>query len=213
MAMDSLAPITAHLENVRWQLRVKRAMDVVGGLMLLLLLSPVLVVSAMSICLESPGPPLLLQERWGLGGRIFRCLKFRSMNVNAAQPGIVGMPPGHLVKKRDDPRITRVGRLIRRTSIDELPQLWNVVRGDMSLVGPRPLVLHMLEPYPEILAVRSLARPGITGLWQVSDRANNAHVFRMLRYDLEYLRTITMWTDIMILVRTVRVAMSGCGAV
>lgn len=213
MAKGSIAPIMAHLEQVPWQLRVKRGVDVVGALSLILLLSPLLVASAIAIRLETRGPALFFQRRWGRDGRIFRCLKFRSMRVNAAEPNVASAPTGHLVKKRDDPRITRVGRLIRRTSIDELPQLWNVVRGDMSLVGPRPLVLHMLEPYPEILAVRSLARPGMTGLWQISDRANNTHVFPMLRYDIEYLRTITLWTDLVILARTISVTLSGSGAV
>ena len=213
LALAAAGPIAAHHERSLWTLRAKRVGDLVLGSILLALLLPVLVVTAICIRLESPGTVLLFQPRHGFRGRVFSCLKLRSMYVNSARPEVAASVTGQLVKEYNDPRITRVGRFIRRTSIDELPQLWNVVRGDMSLVGPRPLVLHMLDPYPEILAVRSLARPGITGLWQVNDRANCTHLFFMLPYDLEYLRTMSIWTDLRILARTVGVAISGAGAI
>jgi len=120
---------------------------------------------------------------------------------------------GRLMKMDDDLRVTRIGRLIRRTSIDELPQLWNVLKGEMSIVGPRPLVIHMLEPYPEIRSLRCKVRPGITGLWQINDRANNLHVSSMLRYDIEYLENFSLQLDAKILLRTVRVVISGHGAI
>lgn len=213
LALAAVHQIAAHQERSVWYVRTKRVGDAALGIILLALLFPVLLATAICIRLESSGPVLLVQPRYGFRGRVFSCLKLRSMYVHAATPDVAASSTGQLRKEHNDPRVTRVGRFIRRSSIDELPQLWNVIRGDMSLVGPRPLVLHMLAAYPEILAVRSLARPGITGLWQVNDRANCTHLFYMLPYDLEYLRTMSMRTDLRILIRTVGVAISGAGAI
>jgi lipopolysaccharide/colanic/teichoic acid biosynthesis glycosyltransferase len=119
---------------------------------------------------------------------------------------------GILFKPKDDPRVTRLGALLRKTSIDELPQLFNVLTGDMSLVGPRPLMLHMLDPYPELRRARGLVRPGITGLWQVSARENNETALQMAHYDLAYIREFSLWNDLLIFLRTPAAVLFGRGA-
>jgi len=119
---------------------------------------------------------------------------------------------GVLLKLKNDPRVTSIGKLLRRTSIDELPQLFNVLRGDMSIVGPRPLVLHMMEPFPEIRAVRSVIRPGLTGLWQTRCRANNTSVMDMIDHDAEYIATFSLWLDLKIILATPGELLRGTGA-
>ena len=208
----SMDEIDQHLHDVRWQLRIKRLIDVVVSLALLIVLSPVLLLTALGIRLESPGAALFFQPRWGWHERMFRCAKFRSMYLHLSDAGSSGSSEGSLAKRLEDPRVTRIGRLIRRSSIDELPQLWNVLVGDMSLVGPRPLVFHMMEAYPESRALRCRVRPGITGLWQVKDRANNTHVDGMLPYDIQYIRTVTLWLDLRILASTLSAVLAGNGA-
>jgi lipopolysaccharide/colanic/teichoic acid biosynthesis glycosyltransferase len=120
---------------------------------------------------------------------------------------------GVLSKSENDPRVTRVGKWLRRTSIDELPQLWNVFRGDMALVGPRPLLPFMLEPYPDLRRVRCAVRPGLTGLWQVSKREDNTSALSMAREDLEYVATRSVSGDVRIMARTVPAIVRGSGAV
>ena len=119
---------------------------------------------------------------------------------------------GTLIKLKEDPRLTPIGSFIRKTSIDELPQLFNVLKGDMSLVGPRPLVLHMMQPYPTIRRVRCMVRPGVTGLWQIRERANNTSVIVMMPHDLDYLRNYSLWLDIRILLATLPAVLWGTGA-
>jgi len=119
---------------------------------------------------------------------------------------------GILYKQKDDGRVTWIGKVIRKTSIDELPQLFNVLRGDMSIVGPRPLVPFMLAPYPEFRAIRSMVRPGITGLWQIRDRENNTSAEFMITHDTEYIENYTFLLDIKILAETPLVVLSGRGA-
>ncbi|MEW5931825.1 MAG: sugar transferase, partial [Gemmatimonadota bacterium] len=185
--------------------------------LLLVVLAPQLLAAALAVRLTSRGPVLYAQPRWGRGERLFTCYKFRSMvaEPDAALTREVArrQTGGGLAKGARDPRVTRVGALLRRTSIDELPQLWNVLRGDMSLVGPRPLMVHMLEPYPDFRALRCTVRPGITGLWQVRDRARNDHVRYMAAHDAEYILGFSFWLDLRILLATVRVVLSGDGAV
>ena len=120
---------------------------------------------------------------------------------------------GVLTKSENDPRVTRIGKLLRRTSIDELPQLWNVLRGDMGLVGPRPLLPFMLAPYPELRRARSAVRPGLTGLWQVSKREDNTSALSMSDEDLEYVATRSVAGDFAIIMRTVPAILRGSGAV
>jgi lipopolysaccharide/colanic/teichoic acid biosynthesis glycosyltransferase len=211
------AELEGYLAERRWQLALKRGLDIVGSLTLLVLLLPLLLVVAVLIRLTSPGPILFSQPRWGRRGRLFSCYKFRSMVVRqetALDPSEVSriQQTGELVKLKRDPRVTLIGSLIRMTSVDELPQLFNVLKGDMSLVGPRPLMTQMLEPYPELRAVRGLVRPGLTGLWQIRDRRNNSSVLFMAAHDLEYIRRFSFWNDVKILAATLPVVVSRDGA-
>jgi exopolysaccharide production protein ExoY len=192
---------------LRIELTVKRVFDILFALLLLLLLSPILMAVAICVRLSSRGPALFKQQRWGWREQKFVCYKFRSMYVD--QVHLVGSQVlkdasrgGTLVKTRNDPRVTRVGAFLRKTSIDELPQLFNVLKGDMSFVGPRPLVLHMLDIYPELRRVRSQVRPGITCLWQISARHQNLSALQMEPYDLDYLANFSLWLDLKILLCT-----------
>lgn len=207
----------ANLEARAFQLACKRFVDVILSALLLVLLSPVFLLAALAILADSPGPVIFAHPRWGKGGRTFNCYKFRSMvavpEAQLAQQVQIAEQAGFLAKYVDDRRVTNVGRLLRRTSIDELPQLWNVLRGDMSLVGPRALVLHMLEPYPDLREFRCLVRPGITGLWQVRARSQNQHVRYMVPHDREYILELGFWRDMSILCRTAGAVWSGSGAV
>lgn len=199
------------------QLRCKRTFDLIGALALILLLSPVLLVAVVSVRLSSPGPVLFRQRRWGWKDRQFVCWKFRTMYVdqdNLIDPATLRRlrAKGALLKLKNDPRVTRIGGLLRRSSVDELPQLFHVVTGDMSLVGPRPLMPHMLEPYPELRKSRCQMRPGMTGLWQISAREDNDSALQMAPYDLAYIRSFSLWTDLKIVLRTPAVVILGKGA-
>lgn len=195
---------------------VKRLFDLAVALFLLVLLSPFFAIAALAIKLSSAGPVFFRQRREGMGGRLFSILKFRSMRTgNPAglkEQQVAQATQGLLVKMPRDPRVTAVGRWLRATSIDELPQLWNVVRGDMSLVGPRPLIPFMLDAHPEYRRLRARVRPGITGLWQVRDRSNNTSAAAMLPHDLEYLSRFGLKQDLSILLRTIPAVLSGRGA-
>lgn len=207
---------------------LKRVMDIVGSAALLLLLAPVFAVIALIVKLTSDGPVLFEQERMGQFAARFKCLKFRTMFVNCDAKihqayvqqfiaGIVadqqGKPPEKTVYKIiNDPRITPVGRFLRKTSLDELPQLWNVLRGEMSLVGPRPPVPYEFEIYEHWHRRRVFElKPGVTGLWQVSGRSRTKFD-DMVRLDLRYSQTWSLWLDIKILLATPRAAFLGTGA-
>jgi len=207
---------------------LKRAVDVVGSVAALILLAPLLLAIAAAVKLSSPGPVLFRQRRIGQHGVPFTFLKFRSMHVKN-DPGqhrdfvtqfIGGRTPsttagqnGHVVYKITcDPRVTRVGRLLRKTSFDELPQLFNVLTGEMSLVGPRPPIPYELEAYRPWHRRRVLeAKPGITGLWQVNGRSR-LRFDDMVRLDLRYAQTWSLWLDLKILLRTPKAILSGEGA-
>ena len=156
------------------------------------------------------------QARVGFRGRVFTFYKFRSMRIEDdpewARAREVAASKGILVKGRDDPRVTAIGKVLRAASFDELPQLINVLKGDMSLVGPRPLVPFMLGPYPEFACARALMRPGLTGLWQVRERENNTSAASMMTYDLDYIRWFSLTSDFAILLDTVRAVISRKGA-
>lgn len=182
----------------------KRTFDVVGSLVALLLLSPLLLGTALAVAIESGFPVLFRQTRVGLGGQTFGMLKFRSMVKNAASIG-------PYFTSANDPRITRVGRFIRRTSLDELPQLINVLTGDMSLVGPRPDVPAQQSLYSEAdWAQRCSVRPGITGLAQALYRSESTEAQR-LEADLRYTREASLWLDLKICWWTVQ-RLGGKGA-
>ncbi|MGD1996120.1 MAG: sugar transferase [Anaerolineae bacterium] len=199
----------------RGALMLKRAMDVVGALTGLILGVPLFSLIALAIALDSPGPPLFRQTRMGLGGRLFEMYKFRSMYEGAEmeQDELEDMneADGPIFKIREDPRLTRVGRLLRRTSLDELPQLINVLRGEMSLVGPRPAIPSEVEDYKEWHKKRLEARPGMTGLWQVSGRSHLSFE-EMTLLDIYYIEQWSPWLDFKILVRTIPRVIFGEGA-
>jgi exopolysaccharide biosynthesis polyprenyl glycosylphosphotransferase len=194
---------------------VKRVLDVVGSLVALLLLGPVLAGVALAIKLEDAGPVLFRQRRVGLHGEVFSCLKFRSMRPDSAdlEAGL-RVEQGHdgaLWKMHDDPRVTMVGRIIRRHSLDELPQLFNVLRGEMSLVGPRPQQEWEVALYTEVAQHRLLVRPGMTGLWQVSGRSQ-LPFDEAVRLDLYYVDNWSVLADVEILAKTVRAVIRPRGA-
>jgi exopolysaccharide biosynthesis polyprenyl glycosylphosphotransferase len=198
------------------QFRFKRCLDVLGALLLGLLTAPIWVATTLIIALESPGPVLLRQARVGLRGAPFICLKFRSMRAEAdGQRRTLILATGDRergkFKLRDDPRRTRVGRLIRRLSIDELPQLVNVLRGEMSLVGPRPPLPEEYAQYQEWEKTRLEVLPGITGLWQVRGRSN-LDFDEMVLMDLYYIEHWHLGLDIQILARSIPAVMVGHGA-
>jgi lipopolysaccharide/colanic/teichoic acid biosynthesis glycosyltransferase len=180
---------------------IKRILDIALSSMLLFLLAPVFLMIAFVICLDSPGPAIFVQRRVGLGGRLFDIYKFRTMHSNVPR---YELSP----TSSRDPRITRVGRFLRRTSLDEMPQFLNVLRGDMSLVGPRPEMPFIVEKYNAIQRRRLEVAPGITGLWQLSaDRGTQIH--ENLHYDLNYIRNRAMSLDLAILTHTLFLAMRG----
>ena len=190
----------------------KRTTDLVLAAVMLICLAPFFVLTALAIRLDSPGPVLFRQRRVGRGGREFTMLKFRSMSAHAtSEPhhryvtelahGAVGAPNGDLRKLTHDPRVTRVGALIRKASIDEWPQLFNVLAGQMSIVGPRPAVHYELALYRPEHRERFAVRPGITGLWQVSGR-NRLGFNEMLDLDVEYVRRQTFLFDLWLILRT-----------
>ncbi len=193
---------------------LKRSLDLAGAVLGLLLMAPVLVAGAIAVRLDSPGPVLFRQRRVGRGGRPFTLLKFRTMIVDAERlaPGLraeSGDPDW--LKLERDPRITRVGRLLRRTSIDELPQLWNVLRGEMSLVGPRPLIGSEDEQVVGWERTRLDLSPGVTGMWQVLGRTDIP--FReMLRLDCLYVTNWSLWLDVKLIARTLPAVFGRRGA-
>jgi exopolysaccharide biosynthesis polyprenyl glycosylphosphotransferase len=216
------------LDSTRSAVRdgLKRGLDLIGSLLLLGLLSPLLLLIAAMVKLKSPGPVFFRQERIGEHGKPFTMLKFRTMHVNAdhaihqryvsqlIKAGAQGSEAGQngVFKITDDPRVTTVGRLLRKTSLDELPQFLNVLRGDMSLVGPRPPLAYEVEQYQPWHLRRVLeAKPGITGLWQVTGRSRTTFD-DMVRLDLRYARARSLWTDIRILLATPAAVISGKGA-
>lgn len=196
-------------------LLLKRLLDVVVSVVVLTVHAPLLCLVALLIRLEDGGPILFQQDRSGLYGRPFRMYKFRSMVVDAearkaALQGLNEMS-GPVFKMNDDPRITRVGRWIRRTSLDEFPQLWNVLRGEMSLVGPRPPLPSEVEHYERWQMRRLSMKPGITCIWQVSGRSD-VDFDTWMRFDLEYIDNWSIFLDFWLLVRTIPVVVMGWGA-
>ena len=193
---------------------VKRVVDILVSATGLLPMSPVMLITAASIKLEDGGPIFYAAPRVGENGKLFHMLKFRSMVVNADQIPVVATPDGDgpiIHKQRHDPRVTRVGRFIRRTSIDELPQLINVLRGDMSLVGPRPELPWLVDNYEPWQRKRFAVPQGITGWWQVNGRSDNM-MHLHTDQDLYYIQNYSLWLDMRILWRTVSVVVRGKGA-
>jgi exopolysaccharide biosynthesis polyprenyl glycosylphosphotransferase len=193
---------------------IKRAVDAMTATAALAFTAPLMVIIGLVIKLESRGPALYQAERVGLKGRHFRCYKFRTMSMDADKLKehlrALNQRQGPFFKMADDPRITRVGGFLRRYSLDELPQLWNVLRGEMSLVGPRPHPLDDFERYGLGDLQRLGVPPGLTGLWQVTARGDPSFEHG-LALDLEYIRNWTLWRDLQILYKTVSVVLHGSG--
>lgn len=214
-ATDPASPPGAGRVAMHRQSPTKRALDVVVALVLLVLVAPVIGVLAVIIMLDSRGAPFFVQTRVGHGGREFQFIKLRTMvkdaearlgqliNLNEAQPP--------LFKMKQDPRVTRVGAFLRRSSLDELPQLWNVVRGDMSLVGPRPSLPREVATYTPEQMRRLSVMPGMTGLWQVSGRSD-LDFDRAVALDLSYIDTWSLALDLTLLLKTLLVVVRPRGA-
>lgn len=202
---------------VSWALLVKRVIDWLGALILMILTSPLFLFAAIGIRITSPGPIIFRQVRAGRHGQPFTMYKFRSMHTDAemrkAELEAFNEMSGPVFKVENDPRITPFGRWLRSTSIDELPQLFNVLKGQMSLVGPRPLPIYEVEKFENTAQRRRLSvKPGLTCLWQVSGRSEVKNFSDWVKLDLEYIDNWSVWLDIKILLKTVPVVLLGLGA-
>lgn len=203
----------------KWSSRVlKRLFDIVGSLVILSILSPALLYISRKVK-QDGGPAIYGHERIGKGGKSFKCLKFRSMIINSkevleellAKDEDARREWESTFKLKNDPRITKIGAFLRRTSLDELPQLFNVLKGEMSLVGPRPIITAELVRYNEEVDYYLLSKPGMTGLWQVSGRSDVDYETRVY-LDAWYVKNWSMWNDIAILFKTISVVLRKDGA-
>jgi exopolysaccharide biosynthesis polyprenyl glycosylphosphotransferase len=192
----------------------KRVLDLGFSALILVVLAPILLLIAVVITLDSPGPVLYSSQRVGKRGRTFRCFKFRTMVRHAEQQrdgfAHLNERDGVLFKIANDPRITRVGRFLRKYSLDELPQFFNVLRGEMSVVGPRPPVASEVEEYSHNHLRRLDVMPGITGLWQIVGRQDPSFD-SYVSHDITYIENWSLWLDIKIMARTLGVVLSGTG--
>ena len=199
----------------RWRLALKRVVDLVVSGLAIIVLAPFLAAVALLVKLTSRGPVFFVQQRVGRGGEPFRMIKFRSMYVDAHDHRdehlVDNIHDGPIFKIREDPRVTGVGRVIRRLSIDELPQLFNVLKGNMSLVGPRPPLPEELLTYTEREMERLLVKPGITCIWQVSGRSD-LDFQTWVDMDLEYIDTWSLRLDVKLLAKTLPAVITGRGA-
>lgn len=194
-------------ENILYEVS-KRALDVIASFLGLVILSPILLIVAILIKLESKGPAIFSQSRIGLNGKEFKMYKFRSMVQNAEELkeklAKQNEMSGPMFKMKNDSRITKVGKFIRKTSIDELPQLLNVLKGDMTLVGPRPSLPREVEKFESWMLKRLEVKPGLTCYWQVSGR-NNIDFYEWMKLDLKYANDMNFWLDIKLIFKTVAV--------
>jgi exopolysaccharide biosynthesis polyprenyl glycosylphosphotransferase len=202
---------------ISWALMAKKVLDLIGASIILLLASPLFLIATIGIKLTSPGPVLFRQTRAGKHGRPFTMYKFRSMHTDAemrrAELEAFNEMSGPVFKIEKDPRVTPFGRWLRKTSIDELPQLFNVLRGDMSLVGPRPLPVYEVEKFENAAQRRRLSvKPGLTCLWQVSGRNEVKSFQDWVRLDLQYIDEWSLLLDVKILLKTVPAVLLGFGA-
>lgn len=184
---------------------IKRIIDIIGSLFGIIILSPIMILVSAAIRIESKGPIIFSQERVGKNGKLFKMLKFRSMVQNAEQLldklKDKNEMSGPMFKMKDDPRITKVGRFIRKTSIDELPQLFNVLKGDMSLVGPRPNLPREVDKFNSYQKQKLIAKPGLTCYWQVMGR-NEIDFEDWMKLDIKYVKERNTWVDIKLIFKT-----------
>jgi exopolysaccharide biosynthesis polyprenyl glycosylphosphotransferase len=216
------------VEGLRWNLVydfinvakgyvIKRLMDFCFAALLIVLISPIYLTIAIAIKLDSPGPVFFKEIRMGLNGKKFKIWKFRTMQTDAEKlqkelEYLNETKDGVNFKIKDDPRITRIGKILRCYSLDELPQMINVICGDMSLVGPRPFNMRDVSNFASDYFFRYKVLPGITGLWQVSGRSNILHFDQVIELDSEYIKNWSLWLDFRILLKTVQVVFSKEGA-
>lgn len=199
-----------------WELFLKRLIDIVGACIGLVITGIALIIIGPLIWLEDRGPIFFAQDRVGQNGRIFKCYKFRSMYVDAEERKKELMKynemKGHMFKMKNDPRITKIGKFIRATSIDELPQFWNVLKGDMSLIGTRPPTVDEVKNYENYHRRRISIKPGITGMWQVSGRSSIEDFEEIVKLDTQYIDNWSIWLDIKILFKTLVIVFSRQGS-
>jgi Undecaprenyl-phosphate galactose phosphotransferase WbaP len=215
-AEGSLVP---HVKHTTFKAGCKRGFDVGFAVLMFVLLLPLMLCICALIRASSSGPIVYRQQRIGKGGKTFMCLKFRTMSPDAdrlLQELLQKSPEARRewelsFKLKNDPRITPIGQFLRKTSLDELPQLLNIINGDMSLVGPRPIVASEMARYSNILPLYLSVRPGLTGLWQVSGRSNCTYTERVA-LDEQYIRTWSLWKDIVIILRTLAVVLNRRGS-
>lgn len=195
-----------HIKNKRVQFAMKRFMDIILSLFGIIILSPIYLIIILLIKLDSKGPAIFKQVRVGKDNKDFTIYKFRTMVINAEKKRSLEINPediGNFVfQSKEDNRITKIGSFLRKTSLDEIPQLFNVLKGNMSLVGPRPEIPDVVKYYPPEYAQRLLVLPGITGLAQVSGRGE-IELAKTIYYDLTYIKNFSVWLDIKILFKTV----------
>ncbi len=194
----------------------KRVFDFAASLLLLALSAPLLLLLAVLICLDDPrGGPIFRQTRLGLGGRRFTMYKFRTMAVDAEQQraelAALNEMDGPVFKIREDPRVTRIGKFLRRSSLDELPQLFNVLRGDMSIIGPRPPLPCEAAEYTDYQSLRLIVKPGLTCLWQVRTDRNAVSFAEWVEDDMEYILNASLWGDVKLMLKTPFVMLRGEG--
>lgn len=203
--------------EISWQLLAKAVLDFIGAAILLALCSPLVAFVAIAVRVTSGSPVIFSQQRSGRHGRPFTLYKFRTMVSNAEQRQeelrIYNQMQGPAFKMKNDPRLTPFGAFLRRSSLDELPQLWNVLRGEMSLVGPRPLPLHETDSFVDFSQRRRMSvKPGLTCLWQIAGRSEIDNFANWVRLDLDYIDHWSIWLDLLILLRTIPAVLSGRGA-
>ena len=203
-----LENIEENKENLKFYEICKRGIDIIGAGSGLLLLSPVIAIVSCAVKFTSKGPIFFSQKRVGKNGQLFDMYKFRSMVVNAEELkeklANQNEMSGPMFKMKDDPRVTKVGKFIRKTSLDELPQLWNVLKGDMSLVGPRPSLPKEVKQFEKWMYKRLTVKPGLTCYWQVSGR-NNIDFEDWMKLDISYVEDRNLWIDIKLIFKTVGV--------
>jgi len=201
------------LKTALWYDVLKRALDIFGAMVAIVFTSPFFILIPLLIKLDSKGPAFFFQKRCGKGNKEFKIFKFRSMVDNAEDMKKEFYPnPDSPFKMNNDPRLTRLGKFLRKSSLDEIPQFFNVLKGEMSLVGPRPLAAEEMEFNPLWRDMRLKVKPGITGLWQISARGET-NPKAWMKYDLFYVQNRSIWLDIKILFKTFPVVFRGTGAV
>ncbi len=208
--------IRDYLKSKRLYWNVKRTFDIIASLCALIVLGIPMLIVALLIFIDDPhGSPFFSQDRVGRDGKVFKFYKFRSMVVNAEDLlddlQEQNEKTGPVFKMKDDPRITKIGKFIRKTSIDELPQLVNILKGDMSIVGPRPALPKEVEQYDEYARLRLLITPGLTCYWQVQDNRDSVTFEEWMDMDIRYIKERTFWGDIKLIFKTVKVAITGQG--